>query len=611
MIRNITTYLFLLLVPIFANGEEKIEFEGSAPRTVIEGNRFQLVYTVNKEASNLRVPDFEDFSVLMGPTTSQSQSVQIINNQVSRSVNYSYTYVLRADSPGKYTIPPATITVNGEQVESNEVTIEVVAGDDPAAQQQEGRSREESSTTTITDDDLFIRQTASKTNVYEDEPILLTTKIYTRVNLESISDIREPELRDFISENLESQSGSIEWDAENIDGKTYRTGILNQKVVYPQNSGEIRIAPVTIEFLVRQRQARRSQSIFGDFFDGYRTVRKRVNSNPLNINVRPLPSPRPQNFSGIVGNISLNVTASTTETTVNDGITIRAEISGRGNHNMARNPQFSFPQQFDVFDPSVTNNITQTRRGGEGSRIVETLIIPRHRGTYEIAPVEYSYFNPQTGNYATLTSDPITINVTGSETAVQDTAAPSRPSRTSSRERVTYLGEDIRYIQPSPGNLQPSSQFIFGTTLFYGGYIIPFILFILTYIVYRKKIKENADIQKVKTKRANRIARKKLKKSAKLLKQGDNEGFYEELAHALWGYTADKLSIPVADLNKDNVRHILIEKSVKEETANDFLNIIEVCEFARYSPKNDHEERDQLYKNALNNISLLENQLKK
>lgn len=608
--KRIVSLVFFSIIIFSSLKAEEVEFKANAPSTVIQGSRFQLIYTINKSANEIRIPDIPDFQILMGPSISQSSSTQIINNQISRSVQYSYTYVLRADDVGTFNISPAKIETEGNIVESNSLTIEVIPADDADRSPQQ-QQQTESTDGALSDDDLFITMTANKSEVWQEEAILVTTKIYTRVNLEGISDISLPELRDFLVENLESDEGSIQWSMENIRGLNYRVGTFNQRVLYPQSSGQLTIIPTSIEFLIRQRQARQSHSIFGDFFDSYRTVRKRVTSNSLNIQVKALPSPRPAGYSGIVGNISLNVSPSDTDVKINDGITVKAEISGTGNHRLALNPKFDFPADFDVFEPNVKNNIRQTAQGGRGTKTIETLIIPRYAGIFTIPSVEYSFFNPATGRYQTIKSNPITLNVEGSQIESEDAFISSSPGRAANRENVQMLGQDIRFIRTSPMLLHPVDSFLFGSKTFILGYVIPLFLFIIIYFFNRKRIKENADIQRVKNKKANKIARKRLKRSALLLQKGDQEGFYEELVKALWGYISDKLSISRAELNKDNVRNILISSGGEEILSDEFLRILDTCEYARYSPQNDHKERDELYKKALTTISKLEGQLKR
>lgn len=604
--------ILLTAIAFFANlmlFAQDASFTATAPKTVVKGSRFQLVYSINKEATDLRVPNIPDFQILMGPTTSTSTEVNIINNQVSRSVNYSFTYILRADKTGVFHIASASIKADNKQIESNSLTIEVIEGDASTQQKQQQGNQGVSDDAAVSDEDLYITLTPNKTEVFQDEPILVTTRIYTRVNLEGISDMKNPELRNFIVEELESQSEGIQWNVQNIKGKTYRCGVLNQKVLYPQTSGRLYIEPSSIEFLLRQRTARQSQSIFDNFFDTYRTVKKRVSTKGINITVKPLPTPAPASFSGVVGELTLNVTASKNNASINDGITIKTVISGNGNLRLAKNPEIKYPVDFDVFDPKTTNNITQTTQGGKGSRTIETLIIPRHAGTFEIPAVEYTYFNPSSGRYQTLRSNPIAIIVDkngiseGTETVQSPIAAP--------RENVKLLGQDIRFIKTGAIFLKPVNTFLFGSTIFVIALIIPLLLFITVFFLFQRRIKENADIQMVKTRKANKMALKRLKKSAFYLKKDDKEGFYEELSRALWGYISDKLTIPQSELNRDNTRSILVDSNANDETTADFLDILDTCEYARYSPQSEHKERDFLYKKAVDTISKLESQLKK
>lgn len=609
--RYFILYAALWLLPLSFVQAQEAEFKASAPTSVAQGSRFQLVYSLNERGSDLRVPDLPDFQILMGPSTSQSSSTQIINGTVSRSVNFSYTFILRADKVGRFDLPPATIVVDGKTIESNRLSIEVVAGDANSSAPAQGGQTQPSGADTgsISDEDVFITTTANKTEVWQDEAVLLTTKIYTRVNLEGISDVQHPELRNFVVEELPAQSTSIQWEMQNVGGKTYRVGTFSQRVIYPQTAGRHTIEPTSIDFLIRQRQARRSASIFDDFFDSHRTVRKKVRSKPVTLQVKALPSPRPAHFSGIVGEVTMEVSASKTEAAVNDGITIKTVVTGTGNHRLARNPELNIPHDFDVFDPNISNSIRQTARGGQGSRTMETLIIPRHPGTFELPPVEYSFFNTATGRYQTLRSRPITITVErGSGTDEGSVSGPT--TNGSTQERVRFLGQDIRYLKTGPMLLQPANSFLFGSSWFILGYLLPLVLFILLFLFNQKRIKENADLSRVRNRKANKVARRRLKKSALLLKKGDKEGFYEELARALWGYVSDKLSIPRASLTKDNVRSVLMDNGASAESTEEFLHILDTCEYARYAPQNEHSERDQLYQKTMKNISQLEEQLK-
>ncbi|MCL2072359.1 MAG: BatD family protein [Marinilabiliaceae bacterium] len=612
--KQITSFIFLLFWGIITAFSQDATFTAEAPRTVIQGSRFTVVYKVNTEATDLRVAELPDFHLLLGPSMATSQGMNMINGNVTRWVEYSYSYVYRADKLGTFTIPSASINVKGKRLESNRLSITVIAaeagtgtGTGQGTQQQPARTQQPAEAG-FTEEDLYITVTVNKSDVYQDEPILLTTRLYTRVGIENYSDFKLPDLKNYIVEELPLQ-GYVNFEKQNINGKIYDVGIFKQYVLYPQTTGRLTIEPTSVEFGVRQRQARQSHSIFDNFFDSYRTVKKRVYSKSVAINVKPLPTPRPSGFSGVVGDVNFSVTASKTDAKANDGITIKTTISGAGNLRFATNPQIKYPVDFDVFDPKVTNNITQTAQGGKGSRTIETLIIPRHAGSFEIPAVEYAYFNPSTERYHTLRSQPIIINVERGEGEEFSSTSGQSPGATT-RENLKFLGTDIRFIKTSDIVLKPVNTFIVANPTFLLGYIVTIILFFLFFIINRKRIKENADILKVKTKKANKVARKRLKKSGEYLKKGNKEAFYEELSRAIWGYTSDKLSIPVSELSRDNAKAILIERGAEEELTEDFLSIIDTCEFARYAPQSDISERDNLYKKAINTISKLENTLK-
>ncbi|WP_044084858.1 BatD family protein [Marinilabilia salmonicolor] len=599
--------LFILLLIPLALPAQDVEFKATGPNSVEEGRRFQLIYRVNKAGNNLLLPELDNFNVLMGPTTSQRSQVQIINGKVSREEEYTYTYILKAKALGTFTIPAATIEVDDKKYESNTLEIKVVeAGQEP--EQTPGTTNNESGA--IGDDDLYITMVANKTRVYQNQPVLLTTKIYTRVNLEGISDIQHPTFRNFIAEDITGE-GNIEWSLENINGRTYRVGTYNQKVIYPQTSGQLKIEPVSIEFLVRIRQTRQSNNIFDNFFDTHRTVRRTVTSKGVTLNVNSLPSPQPDNFSGVVGSVDMEVSLTKNQVKVNDGITVKTIISGTGNLKVAGEPKINIPPDFDVFDPNSTSNLSITAGGHKGSKTYEQLIIPRHSGTFEISPVEYVYFDPNLGQYRTLKSQALSIQVESNGQEATTSTEQIRGPGAANRESVKFVGKDIRYIRTGESKLQPVNTFFFGSWKFIMGYLIPLLIFIIVALIYRQKIKENANLSLKRTKQANKVARKRLKKAAHHLKSGNNEAFYEELSKGLWGYISDKLSIPLADLNLENIRQELEANGAQSDNSEKLIEIIDTCEYARYAPAGEASKKEELYQSAIEVISKLESNLKK
>lgn len=583
---------------------QDITFKAKAKQAVVEGDKFQLVYTLNKEGNDIRLAPLQDFQILMGPSTSYSHSTSIVNGKVSRETSYTFTFILKALKVGNYTIPSATIMVDGEKHTSNQLQIQVVK----AEQAQTNSGNQSAPSSAATADELFITVTPSKRTLYQNESMLLTTKIYTKVQLDGLSDIKQPKLTAFIAQDLKSTDG-INWSMENINGRTYNVGTYEQKLLFPQKTGKITIEPTEIEFLVRQRTAARSRSIFDDFFEsGYRSVKKTVKSKPITLSVKPLPNGRPQGFTGGVGQLNMSASVTKNQVKVNDGITLKVTINGTGNHKFVENPQIKFPADFDDFDPKIANNTTNTVAGMKGSKTFEYLMIPRHAGEFTIPSIKFSYFNPKTGSYQSQESGPITVMV---EKGEGDEITNSGVVRSNvSRENIKFIGKDIRFIKTIT-KLKPQGTFLFGSMSYYLAFIVPLLIFIFLFIINQKRIKENANVSLQKTKRANKAARQRLKRSAQLLKAGEKEAFYEEVLKALYGYMSDKLSIPLSELTKENASDILIKSKASQQAVDAILEIVDTCEFARYAPVSGTGEMDKLYQKTISTISQLENQIKR
>jgi len=602
---TLAAIIVLLLTSIGVKAQD-IQFVGQAKSAVLSGEKFQLIYSLNEEGEDLRLPKLEGFSILMGPYVTESSSTQIINGKVSRSKQYTYTYILKCDTPGSYTIDPAQVTVDGKKYSSNSLNIEVVKNQ--GSTQTNTQEDQSSDDNNFSKDDLFITVTKNKSSVFIGEPVVLTTKIYTLINLDNISDIKHPDFRNFIVQDI-STPQNMQWSYEIVNNKQYQVGTFEQKVLYAQKSGKIDIDPTEIEFLIKQR-VRRTRSIFDDFFDNnYRMIKKRVKSKPLQIDVKPYPQPQPEGFIGGVGNFKMNVTSSLNQAKVNDGITIKIDISGIGNHKLIENPKLNIPTDFDTFDPTVKNNFTNTLSGMKGNKTLEYLIIPRFGGEYTIDPIKFSYLNPQTGQYVTLASEPIHISVAKSDNQEGNgnTYIPSAINR----EDVKFVGKDIRFIKTDKIKLFEKGVFFYGSLFFYLGYLGPLILLVIAYIVYRKRIHENANIQLVKNKKANKMAQKRLKKSAIYLSQNNHEAFYDEILKALYSYLSDKLFLPISELSKEKASELITSKGVSNEVKEELIEILDTCEFARFSPSSgESKEMDKLYKRALNNIGTLDSQIK-
>ena len=456
----------------------------------------------------------------------------------------------------------------------------------------------------ISNKDLFITATTNKTTVYEQEAILLTYKVYTRVNLTQLHG-ESPDLKGFHTQEVELPQQKS-FTPEHYNGRNYNTTVWQQFVLFPQKTGKLEIPSLTFEGTISQRVA--SADPFDAFFNGgnYVNVKKNLVTPKLTIDVKELPAGKPVNFSGGVGEFTLSSSINTQELKTNDAVTIKLIISGTGNMKLINTPEVGFPQDFEIYDPKVENKFNLTRNGLAGNKVIEYLAIPRHAGTYTIPPIEFSYFDLKTQSYKTLKTDAYTLNVAKGEGNSEQVV-----SNFINKEDLKVLGQDIRYIKTGKTTLTKKDNYFFGTMNYWLWYLIPLTLFIAFMIIYRKQAMENANVAKVRTKKANKVATKRMKNAGKLLAEKKSEAFYDEVLKALWGYISDKLSMPISQLSKDNIEEELQKHQVTDELIKEFINNLNDCEFARYAPGNQDEKMDKIYKSAIDVISKMENSIKR
>ena len=598
MMRKVILF-FILISTVIGAWADGITFTANAPEVVVSGDQFRLTYTVNSQkVRDFRAPNIQGFEVLMGPSRSSGHSTEMNNGKVTSVSFTTFTYILMADKDGTYTIPGATATVSGNNYTSNSVTIKVLPKD------QANDEMEEVAAGSISNKDLFITATVNKSNVYEQEAILLTYKIYTRVNLTQLHG-DTPDLKGFHTQEVELPQQK-NFTPEHYNGRNYNTTVWQQFVLFPQKSGNLEIPSVTFEGTISQRVA--SADPFDAFFNGgnYVNINKKLVTPKLTIDVKELPVGKPANFSGGVGEFTLSSSISTQELKTNDAVTIKLVISGIGNMKLINTPEVGFPQDFEIYDPKVDNKFNLTRNGLAGNKVIEYLAIPRHAGTYTIPPIEFSYFDLKSQSYKTLKTDAYTLNVAKGEGNSDQIVA-----NFTSKEDLKVLGQDIRYIKTGETNLTPKNDYFFGSMSYYMWYLIPLTLFIAFMVVYRKQAMENANVAKVRTKKANKVATKRMKNAGKLLAEKNSEAFYDEVLKALWGYISDKLSIPVSQLSKDNIEEELQKHQVANELIKEFINNLNECEFARYAPGNQDEKMDKIYSSAIDVISKMENSIKR
>ena len=607
-------FLFVgIALSVFA---EEVVFKAQAPSQVIAGRPFQLTYSVNQRSRDLRAPEFTDFDVLAGPYTSTSSSTSFVNGHRTSSFSQTYTYTLMAQRAGSFTIGPATVKVDGENVQSNGVRIQVLPEDEePSGQQspstanrQSGQNSQSSqSGGSVSSDNLFVRTIASKTHVHEQEALMVTYKLYfANVDVAQLTNnTKLPEFTGFLKQELEQ--GEIQTELEHYNGRNYQTAVLYRTILYPQHSGELKIDPARFEAVLRVQTRTQARSIFDDFFGTYTNVTRMLTAPGVTIHVASLPGGKPAGFSGGVGKFSLTPSISQTDVQTNDAVTIKLDITGAGNMKLLKTPAIDWPEGFEPYDPKVTNNFNTTTAGVSGTKSIEYLAIPRSPGDYTIPPVRFSYFDIGDKTYRTLSTPEYTIHVKrgANEPAVVSTHSTEEVAY-AQKEEIKQLGSDIRYINTKP--LEYSRRNVaFSFKHVWLFYVVPLLIALVLLVVLRKQIKENADITRVRYKRANKVAQKRLKAAAAALKANDKDRFYEEVERAAWTYLSDRLSIPTAELNKDNIASILRQKGVGEELISAVTEVLGTAEFARYAPATDHA-MDDLFDATTRLINQLEDQ---
>ena len=602
-------FIICSIASIAIYAADNVEFKASAPEQVVIGRPFQLSYTVNQAASNLRAPEFTDFEHIAGPYSSQSSSTTFVNGKRTSSFTQTYTYTLLPKKEGTFTISPATIKVDGTQYTSNGVRITVL----PPDKTDNNNSSPTSQNNAITEENIFVRTIVSKTKVHEQEALLLTYKLYfAGVNVSQLTNnTRLPEFKGFLKQELDL--GQIQSNIEHYNGRNYQTAVIYRTILFPQRNGELVIEPAQFEALLQVPNQAPVRSIFDDFFNSYVNVTKKLQAPKVTIHVDPLPS-KPAGFSGGVGEkFKISSKISSTDVQVNEALTLTIDIQGTGNMKLLKNPDVDWPEGFEVYDPKVENNFKTTTTGINGSKHIEFLAIPRARGTYNIPPIKFAYYDTQADSYKTLTTPGYTINVTrGSESNdVNSTNESNTPvvSKTIIQETIKPIGDDIRYIYT--GNLKTKkemskpSSLKFGSLTFWLWYLIPFVCTVILFLIFHKKIKENADIARVRYKKASKVAKRRLKKAARLLKENQKEAFFEEIERASWTYLSDRLSIPTSELNKENIAQILISKGIAQELIEELHRVLSTAELARYAPTYDYAMQ-QIYNDTINIINQLE-----
>ncbi len=600
--KKIINILFCFVT--IANTAMAQKFTASASKTkVAVGETFQISFSLNNNGSDFKAPALNEFNVYSGPN--QSTSMSIVNGSMSQSVTLSY--ILAAKKEGKIMIGPASVTVNGATVQSNSLIIEAVKGAPNAGTQGNPNQPAQNSSAQRTEnagDNLFVKTTISKTKIYQGEEIMVTHKVYTRYQLRGFQDIKFPDYTGFWAQDV-AGSQQIQLTTENVDGVNYQVAELKRTFLFAQRSGKLQIEPMTVECAVRKQSNNRPHDIFEQFFGGgYEDAVYSVKSKALIIDVLPLPEAnKPANFSGAVGEYSFKAQMNKNKIKANEAVNLTITLTGKGNIKLVDPLKINFPEDFETYDPKTSEKITVAATGVSGNKTFDYLVIPRHEGDYTIDQVNFSYFDPEKKEYVTLPSPDFNLHVDKGEETSATVISGSR-----SKEDVKVLGNDIRYIKTNTINLQAKENYFFGSPLFYVLLICPFFAFILFIFIRKRHYEQNKDAIAVKSRKATKMAKKRLSIAAQHLKSNNKELFYVEIFKALYGYISDKLNIPVADLNKDHIAITLKQKNVSEQTVAQLITTLYNCEYAHYAPNAVSADLQSIYNSTVELITKIEDE---
>lgn len=575
----------------------QVSFKTVPPRGAVVGRNFQISYKLeNGEGTNLKVPQIDGCQLLYGPSTSTSMSVQYVNGQQHSTSSVTYTYTYRADKEGTYTIPSATVSVNGRQYTTQPVSFQILPADrqSPNGGSQASIYDRDTRTTDkkITANDMFVRVILNKSSVYEQEAVECTIKLYTKYDdITSFLTATPPSYDGFLIHEIDVSGMSSQ--IENYDGQNYLTVVLKKCILYPQKNGDLTINTGSYDLKVVQYE------IVNDGIFAYRRpVEKSVKLQPSTkkLTVKALPEGAPDSFNGAVGTFTASSSVSTTSLRTNEAATLKLTVKGTGNIEYLKAPEVHFPVEFEMYEPHIETDVRVAGSNITGSSSIEYTFVPQSVGTFDIPPVQFSYFNPQTATYHTIDLDSYTFDVARGKTV----------SVTDDRQDVNVKNLDIRHIVTGDKNLSQTHSVIVETLWYKLVYVILIAVFAGYIVIQIKNNKKRADVTGMKTARAGKLARRKLAAAAKAMNQNEPSLFYDAVLSALRGYLSDKYALPVSELTRENISSALRSRGADESLVEQVHNLIDECEMANYSPEDSRRPLKAIYDDASNIMSALQ-----
>jgi hypothetical protein len=621
--RFIYSFLILTAITATAGFAQDVRLTGQSKPVVVTGETFTLVYTLNAQGSGFRGPAIRGFDVLSGPNTSTSSSIRMVNGTTSMTITYTFTYLLQAKTEGSFDVPPATVTANGKQFTSNTVSIKVVKNSNAAGNQGQGGASQgrtggghQTGGSEGSSNDVYVKAFASNSNPMQGEGIVVTYKIFTKVPIAQINISKLSSFSGFWSQNLMKENDKLQQSTEVINGEQYIVADIRKIALFPLKSGRLLIDPLELSCVAqvrRQTKTRTGDPFFDDFFNdsffnsGVANVEKTLKSNPIVINVKPLPEAgKPADFSGAVGTFTFHSEIDNTRIKTNEAVTLKCTISGKGNIQLIDKMNVTFPPDFESYDPKVTSDIQTTSAGISGNQIFEYLLIPRKPGKFTIKPITFSYFDLGKNAYVSLASPEFTLDV---EKGSGDQSAQVTYSG-ANKEDIKYIGSDIRHINENKLALSVSGTGYFLSAVFWSSLAVPLLLFLVFLVLWKKLAARRSDVVLMKNLKATKVARKRLQRAEQFQKAGEQDNFYVAISQALWGYLSDKFSIPMSELSIDSVHEALVRKNVNEAIIAQFTETLNNTEFSRFAPGEKSVNMERIYNEALEIITKMERELK-
>ena len=606
--RKLFLTAFLVLSALVMTAQTSIQVQ--THKVVAEDERFNVTFVID---GNVKVSEFSwepgsDFQLLWGPQRGHSSSIQIINGKTTKSVQTTFSYVLRPLKAGRFSLPSARANVDGKELVSSSESIEVVSQQAQSRQQNpssssQSQTQQPKATQQRTGEDIILTLNLSRTNVVVGEPITATIMLYTRADIAGFESAQFPDFNGFWSQEQDSPT-NIEFSRATYNGQIYNAALLKKYMLIPQQTGALTISPAEIVCLVNVRTAPSGNSIFDGFFDSVTTVRQKVVSKAVKVNVSALPKGAPESFGGGVGEFTISAKMSKDSLKTHEAASLIVTVSGKGNISLIQAPDVKLPPDMEAYDTKTSDRVDKS--GYSGSKRYEYPFIPRSWGDFVIPPVKYSYYDVTAGKYVTLQTDSIAFNVARGADVPGAGTVISAPSQ----KDVKSLGTDIRYINVKNSHLSAKGVFFVGSALFWVLTALIVLLAVLCWAAFRKIAARRADVAGAKNRKATKMAMKRLRLAGTFLRQNLYTAFYEELHKALLGFMSDKLNIPVAELSKERIAEILSEGGVPASLIDSFVGLIDACEFARYSPSAGNEAMTAHYEAALDVISSVDSNMK-